>query len=102
MEDGYILARALEFSRNDVHRALPLFDAIRLPYYSRMYEYLAGEARKRAERLQDLGESPGYDEQVRVKIVKSGGSDMSWIYNNDIGSVWEAAVEGLVRGESTS
>lgn len=97
MEDGYILARALEYFRNDVHRALPLFDAIRLPYYSRMYEYLAGEAQKRTAKLKGLGESASYDEQVRVKIIKGGGSDMSWIYNNDIGAVWSSAVEALER-----
>ncbi|KAB5517538.1 putative FAD-binding monooxygenase [Coniochaeta sp. 2T2.1] len=94
MEDGYILARALEYFRNDVHRAVPLFDAIRLPYYSRMYEYLAGEAQKRVARLRDLGDTATYDDQVKVKIIK-GGADMSWIYNNDIGSVWKSAVEEL-------
>ncbi|OIW32853.1 FAD/NAD(P)-binding domain-containing protein [Coniochaeta ligniaria NRRL 30616] len=91
MEDGYTLARALEYFRNDVHRALPLFDAIRLPYYSRMYEYLAGEAGKRAAKLEELGDSASYDDQVRAKIIK-GGADMGWIYNNDIGSVWRSAV----------
>ena len=96
MADGYILARALEYFRNDVQRALPLFDAIRLPYYSRMYEYLAGEAQKRLAKLRDLGDTASHDDQVRVKIIK-GGADMGWIYNNDIGSVWKSAVETLGR-----
>jgi salicylate hydroxylase len=95
MEDGYILAKALEYFRNDVHGALPLFEAIRLPYYSRMYEYLAGETRKRASKLRQLGDGASYDDQVRVKIIKGGGSDMGWIYNNDIGAVWRSAIEGL-------
>lgn len=94
MEDAYILARALEYFRNDVHRALPLFDTIRLPYYARMYEYLAGEAGKRAAKLKDLGDSASYDDKVRLKIIK-GGADMSWIYNNDIGSVWASAAARL-------
>jgi salicylate hydroxylase len=97
MEDGYILARALEYFRNDVHRALPLFDAIRLPYYSRMYEYLAGEAQKRTAKLKELGGGASYDERVRIKIIKGGGSNMGWIYDNDIGAVWSSAVEALER-----
>lgn len=95
MEDGYILAKALEYFRNDVHRALPLFDAIRLPYYSRMYEHLAGEAQKRTIKLKDLGEDASYDDQVRVKIIKGGGGDMSWIYQNNIGHVWRDAIDAL-------
>lgn len=95
MEDGYILSKALEYFRNDVHKALPLFNAIRLPYYSRMYEYLSGEGKKRAAQAKKLGENADYDDRVKIKIIKAGGGNMSWIYDNNIGSVWDAAVETL-------
>ena len=91
MEDGWILAEALRYFRNDLSRALPLFDAIRVPYYSRMYTHLAGEAAWRAETLRNLRD-PTYDERVKVKIIKDGGVDMGWIYNNKIAQVWEQAI----------
>ncbi|KAK3374731.1 putative FAD-binding monooxygenase [Podospora didyma] len=100
MEDGYILARALEYFRNDVHRALPLFDAIRLPYYSRMYLHLAGEQKKREAKLEQHGgaEAASFDDKVRIKVIKGGGPDMSWIYGNNIGAVWDAAVAAIRLG----
>ncbi|KAI0894114.1 FAD/NAD(P)-binding domain-containing protein [Annulohypoxylon nitens] len=94
IEDGYILARALEHWKNDTSKALPLFDAIRLPYYSRMYAHLASEADKRASKLKALG-NPSFDERVKNKIITDGGKDMSWIYQNDIGAVWEKSVQQL-------
>ncbi|KAH9917989.1 uncharacterized protein B0H18DRAFT_883247 [Fomitopsis serialis] len=100
MEDGWVLAQALRHYRNDVHRALPLFDRIRLPYYARMYAHLQGQAAQRAAKLAELGESPSYDDRVRVKIIKDGGSDMSWIYGNHIGRVWEDAISALEQGQT--
>lgn len=35
MEDGWVLAQALALFCNDRHRALELFDSVRLPYYAR-------------------------------------------------------------------
>ncbi|KAF4534895.1 FAD/NAD P-binding domain-containing protein [Lasiodiplodia theobromae] len=97
MEDGWILAQALAYFGNDTEKALPLFDAIRLPYYSRMYSHLASEASKRKAKLQDLG-NPSFDERVANKIIVDGGTDMSWIYANDIGFVWDQAVESSHGG----
>ncbi|KAI1453962.1 FAD/NAD(P)-binding domain-containing protein [Annulohypoxylon moriforme] len=94
IEDGYILARALEYWKNDTSKALPLFDAIRLPYYSRMYAHLASEAEKRALKLKALGD-PTFDERVKNKIITDGGKDMSWIYKNDIGAVWKDCARQL-------
>lgn len=91
MEDGWVLARALERFRNDLGRALPLFNGIRLPYYSRMYAHLARQAAVRAARLEEIGE-PTYDDRVRSKIITDGGADMSWIYMHDIGAAWDDAV----------
>lgn len=89
-----MLAQALRHFGNDTSRALPLFDRVRVPYYSRMYEYLRGEGAKRAAKLAEREASPGgltEEERVRVKVIKEG-KDMSWIYHNHIGRVWEAAV----------
>ena len=94
IEDGYILARALEYWKNDTGKALPLFDAIRLPYYSRMYAHLASEADKRAAKMKALG-NPSFDDRVKNKIITDGGKDMSWIYKNDIGAVWKESVQQL-------
>ncbi|KAK3376194.1 putative FAD-binding monooxygenase [Lasiosphaeria ovina] len=104
MEDGWVLAQALQKFNNDTVRALQVFDAIRLPYYGRMYSHLAAEAAGREAKLVQLrsegvkeGDEDGvsYDDRVRVKVIKGGGKDMSWIYANDIGAVWRKAVEGL-------
>ena len=92
IEDGWVLAQALKHYRNDVHKALPLFNRIRLPYYARMYKHLAGVAEQRNNRERKLGENPTYDDRVRAKIFNEGGSDMSWIYLNNIGKVWSDAM----------
>ncbi|OSS43611.1 hypothetical protein B5807_11735 [Epicoccum nigrum] len=91
MEDGWILAQCLDRFGNDVNRALPLFDRIRLSYYARMYEHLASEAARRAMKLEGT-RAPSFDERVASKIISDGGADMSWIYDNDIEAVWKRAV----------
>lgn len=96
MEDGWILAQALAYYKNDLSKALPLFDEIRVPYYRRMYAHLKDEARRKNTRLEGL-ESPNEEERVRVKVVKAG-KNMEWIYENDIGRVWEEAVERIEYG----
>ncbi|KAL1593608.1 hypothetical protein SLS59_009122 [Nothophoma quercina] len=93
MEDGWILAQSLAHFDNDLSKALPLFDQIRLSYYARMYAHLASEAVRRAKNLQDIG-NPSFDERVANKIISDGGADMSWIYNNDIEATWTRAVNG--------
>ncbi|KAF1353211.1 hypothetical protein BDV97DRAFT_309611, partial [Delphinella strobiligena] len=87
MEDGWILARALQYFQNDLSRALPLFDAIRLPYYSRMYAHLASEGLKRADTLKNLID-PTCDDKVKIKIIKDGGAEMGWIYQHNIADTW--------------
>lgn len=94
MEDGWVLAQALQHFNNDVSRALPVFNAIRLPYYSRMYSHLEAEAVRRAEMVKDLVE-PTYDERVKIKIIKDGGGDMGWIYRHNIAETWEQAIQTL-------
>ncbi|KAF3004333.1 hypothetical protein E8E13_009446 [Curvularia kusanoi] len=94
MEDGWILAQCLGYFGNDVSKALPLFDKIRLSYYARMYTHLASEAARRAKKLDDIGD-PSFDERVANKIISDGGVDMSWIYENDIEAVWEDTVKEM-------
>jgi salicylate hydroxylase len=94
MEDGWILAQCLEFFGNDLNKALPLFDQIRLSYYARMYTHLAFEVARRAKNLEVIG-NPSFDEKVANKIISDGGVDMSWIYDNDIERVWNCAVQEL-------
>ncbi|KAF2096288.1 putative 3-hydroxybenzoate 6-hydroxylase [Rhizodiscina lignyota] len=91
MEDGWILAQALSYFRNDLVKALRLFNEIRLPYYRRMYAHLESEAKLRAARLEAL-ELPSEEDRVRVKVIR-GGKDMAWIYSNDIGNVWKETIE---------
>ena len=92
MEDGWILAQALALFNNDLSRALPLFNEIRLPYYSRMYAHLRRQAALRAQKLAAV-EEPSFDDRVRSKIITDGGEDMSWIYKNNIGEVWRQKLE---------
>ncbi|KAF3013227.1 hypothetical protein E8E14_006538 [Neopestalotiopsis sp. 37M] len=89
MEDGWVLAQALLRYRNDLSKALPLFDQIRLPYYSKMYAHLASQAEGRQQKLERL-ENPTWDQRVVNKIIVDGGKNMDWIYQNDIEAVWNA------------
>ncbi|KAJ4365333.1 hypothetical protein N0V83_008954 [Neocucurbitaria cava] len=91
MEDGWVLAQSLSYSKNDLSKALPVFNAIRLTYYSRMYAHLASEAKRRAAKLKTLG-NPSFDERVASKIITDGGVDMSWIYEKDISATWRQSV----------
>ena len=94
MEDGWVLAQALTASNNDLSQALPLFDKIRVPYYTRMYAHLDSEAKRRALHLSRFVE-PSDEERVRSKIIKAGGLEMQWIYGNDIGRVWRESVDAV-------
>lgn len=91
VEDGWVLAQSLALFGNDLSKALPLFDKIRLPYYARMYAHLEEQRLKRAESLGKV-EAPTKADRVRSKVIGTGGKDMSWIYENDIGKIWEEAL----------
>jgi len=94
MEDGWILAQSLALFGNDLSKALPLFNEIRLPYYAKMYAHLEEQKQKRTENLENI-ETPTEEDRVRNKVIGPGGKDMSWIYQNDIGKVWEKALVRL-------
>lgn len=89
MEDGWVLAQALTYHSNDTDRALALFNEIRLPYYARMYQFLASEGLRRAKILDKSGDLP-YDERVKGRVITGGGMD--WIYEHDVEAAWRAAV----------
>ncbi|KAJ5638665.1 hypothetical protein N7528_001055 [Penicillium herquei] len=89
MEDGWILARALEysqFSSRPVHDALEIFNSIRSPYYDRMYEHLDEVG---AKMQQFKSESTNFDDFLQAKINNFLYGDKDFIYKNDIGKVWE-------------
>lgn len=94
MEDGWVFARSLKASRNNVSEALSLFNKIRLPYYSRMYAHLAEVSEQRELRLRKLG-TPSAEECVRNKVISLGGQNMQWIYGNHIGKVWNESVGSM-------
>jgi salicylate hydroxylase len=97
MEDGWILAQSLAHFNNDLSKALPLFDDIRLPYYARMYAHLDEMKLKRTEGLKQIG-TPTEEDKVKAKVIGTGGKDMSWMYQNNIGKVWENAVKNVGSG----
>ncbi|EFX02212.1 FAD-binding monooxygenase [Grosmannia clavigera kw1407] len=88
MEDAWILARALERTQqspSQVRDALAIFDAIRSPYYARMYEHLddAGVKIKKSK-----AEAKDFDEALRAKINYFLLGDKDFIYKNDIARIW--------------
>ncbi|KAL4779365.1 hypothetical protein BJX76DRAFT_91539 [Aspergillus varians] len=97
MEDGWILARAIEHSiKSDttIKDALEIFQRIRGPYYERMYEFLD----KREAVLQhNRKENTDFDSVIRARIAVFGilgGGALDWIYKNDIKQVWKEYVAG--------
>lgn len=89
MEDGWILARALEYTQSrslPVSEALEIFNTVRSPYYAKMYEHL-DESEGRLRRSRE--ESPSFDEFLRAKIKYFLYGDKDFIYKNDIQKAWE-------------
>ncbi|EED14445.1 monooxygenase, putative [Talaromyces stipitatus ATCC 10500] len=100
MEDGWILARSIEYvfstSANEtstflktdrLKKVVEIFDEIRSPYYARMYEHLDNMKARFA------GISGTFESrlQARVSAFSEGGLD--WIYQNDIERVWKDWLE---------
>ncbi|KAL4959537.1 uncharacterized protein BDV14DRAFT_205612 [Aspergillus stella-maris] len=97
MEDGWILARALEYvysldsSGEAIQRALEMFEEIRAPYYDRMYTHL-DESRQQMQRFQAENPNADFDIILRNKIDTFLYGDKDFIYKNDIQRVWEGYV----------
>ncbi|KAJ6003261.1 hypothetical protein N7451_005808 [Penicillium sp. IBT 35674x] len=95
MEDGWILARALEHSQlssHPVEEALEIFNIIRSPYYARMYEHLDEVG---AKMQQFKAEHTDFDTFLQAKIDSFLYGDKDFIYKNNIGKVWEEYVASL-------
>ncbi|KAF7522985.1 hypothetical protein PCG10_006943 [Penicillium crustosum] len=89
MEDGWILARALEFTRfasRPVSDALEIFEQIRAPYYAKMYQHL-DEIRDKTQQLQ--AQEKDFDVFLQAKIDSFLYGDKDFIYQNDIKKVWD-------------
>ncbi|KAJ5355664.1 Monooxygenase FAD-binding [Penicillium concentricum] len=89
MEDGWILARALELTRfasRPARDALEIFEQIRSPYYAKMYQHL-DEIRDKTQQL--LAEEKDFDVILQAKIDTFLYGDKDFIYQNDIKKVWE-------------
>ncbi|KAH8691159.1 putative FAD-binding monooxygenase [Talaromyces proteolyticus] len=107
MEDGWILAQAIEYTTNrrlstdqgtkaqNIADALEIFNEIRSPYYRRMYEHIDNQKAKTLQ-ARAKAESESSDPthifegalQARLDSFTAVG-EMDWIYRNDIGLVWQ-------------
>ncbi|KAJ5663020.1 FAD-binding monooxygenase [Penicillium longicatenatum] len=95
MEDGWILARALEHTQlasHPVEEALEIFNVIRSPYYARMYEHLDEVGLKMQKFKAD---SNDFDTFLQAKIDSFLYGDKDFIYKNDIGKIWEEYLASL-------
>nr|OQO20310.1 hypothetical protein B0A51_14190 [Rachicladosporium sp. CCFEE 5018] len=105
LEDGWILARAIEYTRGSMHAlrdALKIFDEIRSPYYLKMYEFL-DEQKQKAQAVKGLDPEQRFTAALSLRADGLNmESKMPWIYMNDIVHVWEQWVakhEEVVRPE---
>ncbi|CAH0000131.1 unnamed protein product [Clonostachys byssicola] len=89
MEDGWILAQALQYTKGSPHQirdALEIFEQIRAPYYEKMYVHL-DEVKVNLQQAQ--AKVSTFDEKLQLKIDHFLLGDKDFIYKNDIGKVWE-------------
>ncbi|KAF1811627.1 putative monooxygenase [Eremomyces bilateralis CBS 781.70] len=103
MEDGWILARAIEHTHlngnptaDSIAKALEIFDSIRSSYYLRMYDYIDLQERKvdGAKRNASAAGISEWEAQLRVTVNGMIGDGLPWIYLNDIGNVWKKYLKG--------
>jgi len=96
LEDAWILARTLEYTRTTsqpLEKALEMFDAIRSPYYLRMYQHLDGQKKRVQDAKEKSNGDPGktsFEASLKARMAAFGGEDaLPWIYRNDIEDVWQ-------------
>ncbi|KAG4439333.1 hypothetical protein IFR05_005208 [Cadophora sp. M221] len=95
LQDGWILARAIEHTRSTggVAAALEIFDAIRSPYYLRMYEHL-DQQKQKIQSLKAANPYQSLDESLKARVASFGGEgQLSWIYGNNIEEIWNTFLE---------
>lgn len=124
LEDGWILARAIEHVRSisqPLSKALDIFDSVRSPYYHRMlvqsirfsnffdgcrevlngwltwicrYEFL-DEQKKNILESKARNPDQSFEASLKARVKAFGGEeDMAWIYRNDIEEVWRKYLDG--------
>jgi len=122
LEDGWILARAIEHTTAKLQSASPrsnddaqllkirilaealnIFNEVRSPYYRRMHEHLDNEkarvlrARDTAKREKD---DPKHIFEAALEARLGAfafGNEMDWIYRNDIEVVWRNYLQRTER-----
>ncbi|KAI1611374.1 salicylate hydroxylase [Exophiala viscosa] len=92
LEDGWILARAIEYARSTsapLEKALEVFDQIRSPYYLRMYQHL-DDQKARVVEAKKSNPNATFESSLAARMQAFGGEDaLPWIYRNDIEDVWK-------------
>ncbi|KAJ5112255.1 FAD-binding monooxygenase [Penicillium argentinense] len=89
MEDGWILARALEYTQflfHPIQDALEIFDKIRTPYYNKIYEHL-DESQEKMQQFR--AQNKEFDAILQAKIDLMLYGDKDFIYKNDISKTWK-------------
>jgi salicylate hydroxylase len=57
-----------------------------------MYAHLEEQKIKRVTGLEKIG-TPTEEDKVRAKVIGTGGKDMSRMYENNVGKVWDKALK---------
>ncbi|PVH73793.1 putative FAD-binding monooxygenase [Cadophora sp. DSE1049] len=94
LQDGWILARAIEHTRSSggLPAALSIFDSIRSPYYLRMYEHL-DQQKQKIQALKAANPNQTLEDNLKARVASFGGENqLSWIYGNDIEEVWNTYI----------
>jgi salicylate hydroxylase len=96
LEDGWILARAIEHAwarSQSLDKALDIFDHIRSPYYLRMYQHL-DEQKEKVARAKKADPNASFEDSLKARMEAFGGEEaLPWIYRNDIERVWEGFLQ---------
>ncbi|GAM37890.1 monooxygenase [Talaromyces pinophilus] len=100
MEDSWILARSIEYSRTisgGLADALRIYNSIRAPYYKKMFEFRETQQLS----LQKSGQKSreGFNERLRELMSKDGlggrrsSEFLEFVYGSDVEKVWKEYLE---------
>ncbi|EXJ94920.1 hypothetical protein A1O1_00038 [Capronia coronata CBS 617.96] len=105
LEDGWILARAIEHARaagQPLATALEIFDAIRSPYYLKMYQHLDDQKRK-MEEAKAANPDATFTSSLKERVYAFGNEEsLPWVYYNNIEDVWQSFLKGQIKSSSLS
>ncbi|QKX57371.1 uncharacterized protein TRUGW13939_04483 [Talaromyces rugulosus] len=124
LEDGWILARAIEYTTTrpqptipgdaqitkmqNIADALEIFNEVRSPYYHRMHNHLDNEKAKVLQtqtKAKAQSSDPMYvfESALETRLGSfSIGDEMNWIYRNDIELVWQNYVQRVLERPAVS